>query len=305
MATESYSKYAYYGASDSSNGAYFQRTVTVTSDSDTLSAGDTVTVTITNGTTTVVSATMTYVGTTSSGSPVFYDADNDTYYAVSDSNSVAFSDTNDLADSNYDTTETYTLCFAAGTLIATPDGDVAVETLQPGDLVLTASGATTRVVWLGRQTQVKLFSQPEQFCPVRIAAGALAENVPATDLSVTVDHGIVFAEAVVHAGALVNGTTITRTPKSALPDRLTWYHVETEDHAVILANGCPAETFIDNAGRERFDNFDEFLALTGGVLPVLKPLDLPRATGARQVPAAIRSRIAARAEELNPVSLAG
>ena len=31
-------------------------------------------------------------------------------------------------------------CFVAGTLIRRPEGEVAVETLQVGDLVLTSSG---------------------------------------------------------------------------------------------------------------------------------------------------------------------
>ena len=44
------------------------------------------------------------------------------------------------------------MCFYPGTLIRTPDGEVAVETLKPGDLVLTADGAVKPVNWLGRQT---------------------------------------------------------------------------------------------------------------------------------------------------------
>ena len=41
------------------------------------------------------------------------------------------------------------VCFAAGTLIRTPGGDVPVETLKVGDLVLTASGGTRPVKWMG------------------------------------------------------------------------------------------------------------------------------------------------------------
>jgi len=35
-------------------------------------------------------------------------------------------------------------CFLAGTMIATPGGDCAVETLQPGDLVLTPTALPSR-----------------------------------------------------------------------------------------------------------------------------------------------------------------
>ena len=41
------------------------------------------------------------------------------------------------------------ICFAAGTLIRTPAGDVPVETLKAGDVVLTASGAMRPVKWMG------------------------------------------------------------------------------------------------------------------------------------------------------------
>ena len=66
----------------------------------------------------------------------------------------------------------FTYCFAAGTLIATPDGECAVETLQIGGLVTTADGRTVPVKWLGRQTVHKLFTPAERFVPVRVRAGA-------------------------------------------------------------------------------------------------------------------------------------
>ena len=40
----------------------------------------------------------------------------------------------------------------AGTLVGTPDGQAAVETLKRGDLVMTRDGRAKPVTWLGRQT---------------------------------------------------------------------------------------------------------------------------------------------------------
>ncbi len=37
-------------------------------------------------------------------------------------------------------------------MIATPDGETAVEALSIGDLVMTASGEQVPVKWIGRQT---------------------------------------------------------------------------------------------------------------------------------------------------------
>ena len=80
--------------------------------------------------------------------------------------------------------------------------------------------------------------------------------------------------------------------------RFTWFHIETEDHAVILAEGTPAETFVDNVSRARFDNYAEFEALYGKPEASIEELDHPRVKSARQLPAAIRDRLAARASSL-------
>ena len=46
------------------------------------------------------------------------------------------------------------VCFLEGTLIATPTGPRAVETLQQGDLVVTADGQMLPVLWRGSSTSV-------------------------------------------------------------------------------------------------------------------------------------------------------
>ena len=109
------------------------------------------------------------------------------------------------------TRESYTTCFLAGSLIATPEGERAVETLGIGDRILSATGVV-RVKWIGRQTVSPRFGPAERLMPVRFAAGSLGEGVPSADLTVTADHGMLVDGVICHAGALVNGTTITRVP---------------------------------------------------------------------------------------------
>ena len=92
------------------------------------------------------------------------------------------------------------------------------------------------------------------------------------------------------AGALVNGTTITRVPLSKFGDSYTVYHVETETHEIILANGVPTETFVDNVSRRAFDNFAEFERLHGDQLE-MNELPYPRASNARHLPARIKARL--------------
>ncbi|MCC1491444.1 Hint domain-containing protein, partial [Cognatishimia sp. F0-27] len=157
----------------------------------------------------------------------------------------------------------FPVCFAAGTLIAAPDGERAVETLAIGDPILATDGRTVPVRWIGRQTLHKIFTPADRFVPVRVTQGALGDGLPHTDLVLTADHALIIDGLAINAGALVNGTTITYDPMDSLPDRVTYYHVETEDHDVILANGAPAETYVDYVQRRVFDNYQEYVDLYG------------------------------------------
>jgi len=187
------------------------------------------------------------------------------------------------------------ICFYPGTLIRTPDSEVAVETLKIGDLVLTAEGKVMPIRWIGRQTVSTIFADPLRVLPIRITAGALGENLPVRDLLVSPDHALLVDSVLVQAGALVNGTTIRR--ESDVPTTFTYYHVELADHSLILAEGVPAETFVDNVERLAFDNWEEHEALYGDLPPIME-MELPRAKAQRQVPMATRQRLAARAAML-------
>jgi hypothetical protein len=192
------------------------------------------------------------------------------------------------------------VCFLPGTLIATPAGRRPVEELAIGDLVVTVDGNLVPVKWVGRQTVHTKFGMAEGRRPVCISARALGNNLPARDLKLTSDHALLIEGVLVHAGALVNGTTIRRMALAELGQTFTVYHVETENHEVILAEGTPAETFIDNVARARFDNYAEYEALYGPAPAPMAELSQPRAMSRRQVPASIHARIAAAAVQLLP-----
>ncbi len=191
----------------------------------------------------------------------------------------------------------YTFCFAEGTLIATPQGEETVESLSIGSTIVTADGRAVPVKWIGRQTVSKLFAG-RRMEPVRIRAGALGGGLPHSDLTVTADHGVVIDGLVINASALINGTTIDWVPMDDLPDRVIYYHVETEDHDVILANGAPAETFIDIPGRQAFDNYQEYLDLYG-LEQIVPEMDRPRITSRRLVPEAIKTRLGIEEERVD------
>ena len=119
------------------------------------------------------------------------------------------------------------------------------------------------MIWVARQTVANPRGVELGRRPVRIDAGALGPGLPNAPLTVTGDHALLFGDMLINAGTLVNGTTIRLLPLAELPTRFTWWHVELENHECVVANGVPAESFIDYVGRSGFDNYDEYLALAG------------------------------------------
>jgi hypothetical protein len=93
--------------------------------------------------------------TLASGQQVTLNA-NGTFTIVGDGNIETKTFTYTVKDQfgNTDTafvTMTSVPCFVAGTLIATPEGEKLVETLQPGDLVLTHDDGPQPIRWVGHQ----------------------------------------------------------------------------------------------------------------------------------------------------------
>jgi Hint domain len=145
-------------------------------------------------------------------------------------------------------------CFAEGTAIATPDGHCPIEALQPGDLVRTASGDARPVRWVGfRALDLTGHPAPEQAQPIRIAAGAFADNVPSRDLLLSPDHAVLRDGLLIPVKLLRNDASIARETDCR---RVTYYHVELDTHDILLAEGLAAESYIDTGNRGIFQNAD-------------------------------------------------
>jgi len=184
------------------------------------------------------------------------------------------------------------LCFLAGTRVRTPLGEMPVDALKRGDLVLTTQGCAMPVCWIGRQTVSTTFADPLRVLPIRIKAGALGLHVPSRDLLLSPDHAVLVGDILIQASALVNGTSIVR--ETNVPTTLSYYHIELDDHSLILAENTPAETFVDNVDRLAFDNWDEYETLYPGGRSV-EEMSHPRAKAHRQVPPDVRAMLGARA----------
>lgn len=143
-------------------------------------------------------------------------------------------------------------CYAAGTRILTPAGQVAIECLAPGDQVICArSGAVQTVTWTGRRhIDLARHANPRQVAPIRILAGAFADGLPERDLLLSPDHALYLEGHLIEAKTLVNGITIIQEPAIGT---VTYHHIELAQHGIVLAEGVAAETYLESGNRAMFE----------------------------------------------------
>lgn len=143
------------------------------------------------------------------------------------------------------------VCFTPGTLIETPAGERAIETLTRGDLVRTIEGSYVPVRWIAsRELRFDdLMAHPENR-PVRIEAGALGPNLPAKALEVSPQHRIMLrskiaermfgeAEVLVPVQYFIGLPGVDRV-RGIRPTQ--YIHLLVEGHQVLTANGTPTES---------------------------------------------------------------
>ncbi len=142
------------------------------------------------------------------------------------------------------------VCFCRGTRILTETGEVAVEDLRVGDSVITLSGEAKPIVWIGIGRD--LVTRANKLArPVIVRRGALADNVPARDLYLTHGHALYLDGVLIAVENLINHRSILWDESARVVE---FYHLELEDHDVLLANGAPAESYYDASNRALFHN---------------------------------------------------
>lgn len=161
-------------------------------------------------------------------------------------------------------------CYLAGVQIQAGRGILNVEDIKPGDSISTWSPSLKnsrrqQVIWCGYADLTVREDLPDDIAgwPVRICKGAIASNVPSRDLRVTGEHGLYLQGRFVPARMLVNGMTILfdKTVKN-----YRFYHIETEKHAIIKADGAFSETYLDVGGNR------QGFATSGNVIPLSRDL---------------------------------
>lgn len=141
--------------------------------------------------------------------------------------------------------------FTRGTLITMADGTQRpIETLNPGDRVLTRDNGPRLIRWVGAQT----VRATGAFAPIVIGKGVLNN---ANALTLSPNHrlfvyqrrdtlGAGRAEVMVKAEYLVNGDTVTRADGGFID----YFQLLFDQHEIIFAEGIAAESlFVDGAVR--------------------------------------------------------
>jgi hypothetical protein len=139
-------------------------------------------------------------------------------------------------------------CFTPGARISVPGGARLVESLRPGDLVLTADHGAQPICWIGDA----VVRAAGAMVPVRIARGALGGGLPRRDLLVSPQHRMVLrsriAARMMHrAEVFVPAKKLVGLPGIA-PDHsavaVRYIHLLLPAHEVIFAEGAPTESLL-------------------------------------------------------------
>lgn len=196
-------------------------------------------------------------------------------------------------------------CFLAGTLIATKRGEIAVEELRPGDMVMVRDGGFAPIRWIGSLKADARGPWQEQNAPVKIPKGAMGRNMPARDLYVSPNHRIwmrdaafemFFAEreVLIPAKHLVGWSGITQVSYVPEPE---YFHLLFDSHQIIMSDGLLTESF--HPGEVTIDQFehetrDELLRLFPELINLASYGDTARrCLKSYEVPLALRSKSAA------------
>ncbi len=135
-------------------------------------------------------------------------------------------------------------CFVSGTLIQTLDGEVPVEELQPGDMVITKDDGAQPLRWIGsRQVEAE-----GDFAPIHIAANTFGEHRP---LLLSPLHRVLIKdglaellfgepEVLVAARDLVNDHSVRRVTGGMVE----YVHILFARHQVVISQGLETESFL-------------------------------------------------------------
>lgn len=162
-------------------------------------------------------------------------------------------------------------CFTKGALIQTKRGEVPVELIATGDMVVTRDSGFQPVQWVGqREVSASELATFRKLQPILIPKGSLGENTPDRDLTVSPNHRILvrskaaqfhFSESEVFVAAKhLLGHRGIRTKRAY---NLCYVHFMFSEHQVVWSDGawtesfCPGPQILKGFRREQRDELFE------------------------------------------------
>lgn len=140
--------------------------------------------------------------------------------------------------------------FAQGALLATPSGQVAIEDLQPGDMLNTSSGAPAAITWIGSATYGPM-ANGSRTPLVRIMADSFGPGRPAS--FVTVGPSARILQTPPHLRAFADGAPLLTPAREFVdsvnvievlpPTPVRLFHICLTRHAAVDVGGIAMETF--------------------------------------------------------------
>ena len=155
-------------------------------------------------------------------------------------------------------------CFGRGTLILTAHGEVPIEDLAIGELVMTTNGALP-VRWVGRRTLRRNASASwhPSVMPIRVSRFAIDDQTPQRDLYLSQGHCLLIDGVLIPVKHLVNEGSIAFDDDAKTSETIEYFCVKLDTHQVIFAEGMVAETFRYWGGQIAWDNLGDYEDLYG------------------------------------------
>lgn len=194
---------------------------------------------------------------------------------------------------------TAVVCFARGTRIMTPFGDIPIEELERGDMVKTLDNGIKPIRWIGhRKLSADDLAKAPAMRPILIKARSIGGGLPKTDLVVSPQHRVMIRSRIAKRMFGKEEVLIAAKHLLAIPgvsvieecDGVEYWHFLFDQHEVVFAESMPAEslytgkealkTLSEKSRNEIFTLFPELANLDHDKLGV----DCPSPMGARIFP---------------------
>jgi hypothetical protein len=127
-----------------------------------------------------------------------------------------------------------------------------VEHLRIDDRASLASGGSWPIRWIGRRrVDPRRHPKPKSVLPVCVQRDAFGPGLPHRDLLLSPDHAVFVEGVLIPVRYLVNGASVRQLSDCG---PITYFHVELDQHDVLLAEGLPVESYLETGNRGAFDN---------------------------------------------------